>query len=38
MKENIANQLKKDKLSDQITLEQINDFKGERVTIANVSS
>ena len=37
IKEYIANQLKEDKLSDQMTIEQIDPFKGERVTIANVS-
>ncbi len=37
IKEYIANQLKEDKLSDQMTIEEIDPFKGERLTIAKVS-
>lgn len=37
IKEYIEDQLKEDKLSDQMTIEEIEPFKGERLTIAKVS-
>ena len=37
IKEYIANQLKEDRISNQLTMEDFDPFKGQRVTIANVS-
>ena len=37
IKEYIANQLKEDKISDQMTIEEIDPFKGQQLTVAKVS-
>lgn len=37
IKEYIANQLKEDKISDQMTIEEIDPFKGLRLMVAKVS-
>lgn len=37
IKKYIANQLKEDKISEQMTLKEIDPFKGERLTLARVS-
>lgn len=37
IKEYIANQLKEDKISDQMTIEEIDPFKGLQLMVAKVS-